>query len=399
MDKRLRSLALIVCILVCAVVASAAVVVASAQIKTYVKFLLIGVVTLSAAIALYSLFNAILKEEREYHGADYAAMIDSITGGVLVLDGADRVYTVSEDARGYLDLPEHAVGMEKDEAVRDPELLRCIEAAKRGESNLTEYTAHGKVLRVLVDPVIFSGHIVGTMLLLLDMGEQLTLQNMVREFTANVSHELKTPLTSISGYAEMIAAGLVQQKDVPEFASRIQKESKRMLALISDIIRLSQLDEGGADRDAEQVDMGEVADECMDVLLNSAKSHDVTLTKDIKPFIVTGSRSLLTELIYNLMDNAIRYNKEGGSVKVTVRSGSISVADTGIGIPEEHQPRIFERFYRVDKSRSKQTGGTGLGLAIVKSVAERYHAEVKLSSEVGRGTEITVDFTVQFTKA
>lgn len=396
MDKRFRSLAIIVCILVCAVVASAAVVILSLHISLPMMIVCIGAVTLLAALALYALFNTIIKEEREFHGADYAAMIDSVTGGVLVLDGSDRVYTVSEDARGYLDLPEYAVGMEKEQAVRDPELLRCIEMAKQGESSLAEFTAHGKVLRVLIDPVIFNGQIVGTMLLLLDMGEQLTLQNMVREFTANVSHELKTPLTSISGYAEMIATGLVEQKDVPEFASRIQKESKRMLALISDIIRLSQLDEGGADHDAEPVDMAEVADECMDVLLNSAKNHDVTLTKDIESFIVTGSRSLLTELVYNLIDNAIRYNRPGGSVTVQVRSGSVSVADTGIGIPEEHRSRIFERFYRVDKSRSKQTGGTGLGLAIVKSIADRYHADITLQSEVGKGTEIIVEFPVQF---
>lgn len=396
MDKRLRSIALIVCILVCAVVASSAVVILSLDLSPLMMMIIIAVVTLASALALYGLFNTIFREEREYHSADYAAMIDSITGGVLVIDGNDKVYTVSEDARGYLDLPEYAVGMDKTEAVRDPELLRCIDEAAKGESSLTEFTSHGKVLRVLVDPVIFNGQIVGTMLLLLDMGEQLTLQNMVREFTANVSHELKTPLTSISGYAEMIAEGLVQQKDVPEFASRIQKESKRMLALISDIIRLSQLDEGGTDRDSEPVNMGEIADECMDVLLNSAKSHDVTLTRDVEPFIVTGSRSLLSELVYNLIDNAIRYNKPGGSVTVRVRSGSISVADTGIGIPPEHQPRIFERFYRVDKSRSKQTGGTGLGLAIVRSIADRYHASIDLQSEVGVGTTITVEFPVQY---
>ena len=395
MEKRFRSLTLIVCILVCTIVAAASVVICYSRLAQPLMIVLIGVIILCAAFALFLLFSAIIKEEREYHGADYAAMIDSITGGVLVLDGSDRVYTVSEDARGYLDLPEHAVGMEKAEAVRDPELLRCIEAAKQGESNLAEYSTHGKTLRVLVDPVIFNGKIVGTMLLLLDMGEQLSLQNMEREFTANVSHELKTPLTSISGYAEMIAAGLVKQEDVPDFAGRIQKESKRMLALISDIIRLSQLDAGGA-ADNEAVDMAEIADECTDVLLNSAKNHDVTLKIDTEPFIISGSRSLLTELVYNLMDNAIRYNVPGGTVAVTVRSGKICVADTGIGIPKEHQPRIFERFYRVDKSRSKQTGGTGLGLAIVKRIAEKYHGEIMLESEEGKGTTITVTFPTQF---
>ena len=392
MDKRFRSLTIIVCILVCTVIASAAVVVCYTEISAPLTAVILGLLVLGSAFLLYLLFSAIVKEEKTYHGADYAAMIDSITGGVLVLDGNDRVYTVSDDARGYLDLPDYAVGMAKDEAVKDQELLRCIEAAKQGESNLTEYKAHGKVLRVLVDPVIFSGQIVGTMLLLLDMGEQLTLQNMVREFTANVSHELKTPLTSISGYAEMIASGLAKPEDVKDFASRIQNESKRMLALISDIIRLSRLDNGGADEDAEPVDMAELADECRDVLLNSANSHGVTLDIEAEPLIVNGSRSLLTELVYNLMDNAIRYNKEGGSVTVRVTNNKLSVEDTGIDIPEEHRDRVFERFYRVDKSRSKQTGGTGLGLAIVKSIAERYGAHLSLESEVGKGTKITVEF-------
>ncbi len=355
------------------------------------KLVAIGTAIAVGAGALYVFTSALMRGEKQYHGADYAAMIDSITGGVLVLDGNERIYTVSEDARNYLDLPESAIGMAKTDAIKDPELLRCIERAAHGESNLTEYTSHGVTLRVLVDPVIFSGQIVGTMLLLLDMGEQLTLQKLKREFTANVSHELKTPLTSISGYAEMIATGLASEKDVPEFAARIQKESKRLLALISDIIRLSSLDEG-AENEKEPVDMAEIADECRDVLLKSAEDHSVSLELDTESFVIEGSRGLLSELVYNLMDNAIRYNEPGGSVFVTVRPGLVSVRDTGIGIPEEHRDHIFERFYRVDKSRSKETGGTGLGLAIVKHIAEKYGANITLESEVGKGTEIKLAF-------
>ncbi|MBO4848237.1 MAG: hypothetical protein J5586_03695 [Clostridia bacterium] len=391
MNKRFRSLAIIVFIIACTLVAAISVVAISIGLPRPWGVVIIGAAVIFASGALYLFTTAVLREEKEYHGADYAAMIDSITGGVLVLDGNSRVYTVSEDARRYLDLPEHAIGMHKDDAIKDAELLRCIEAAAGGESSLTEFTSHGVTLRVLVDPVIFNRQIVGTMLLLLDMGEQLTLQKLKREFTANVSHELKTPLTSIQGYAEMIATGMASEKDVPEFASRIQKESKRLLALISDIIRLASLDEG-SDSDREPVDMAEIADECRDVLLKSAEDHGVSLVLDTESFRIDGSRSLLSELVYNLMDNAIRYNEPGGSVFVTVRPGFVSVRDTGIGIPEEHRAHVFERFYRVDKSRSKQTGGTGLGLAIVKHIAEKYGGEISLESEVGRGTDISVKF-------
>ena len=245
---------------------------------------------------------------------------------------------------------------------------------------------------MLVDPVIFSGQIAGTMMLLLDMGEQLTLQRMRREFAANVSHELKTPLTSISGYAEMIAMGIANKQDIPVFAERIHRESNRMLALISDIIRLSSLDESSAESEKELVNIADVVDECRDVLLKSAEDHGVSLNTDTEELNVTGSRSLLSELVYNLMDNAIRYNREGGRVDVEIRGRTLTVRDTGIGIPKEHRAHVFERFYRVDKSRSRQTGGTGLGLAIVKHIAEKYGAEIQLESRENEGTSISVTF-------
>lgn len=391
MSKRFRSLAVIVFIMVCVLVAAVSVIAVTSPIKPHISFLIIGGGILVGAAGLYAFISTLMESEKDYQGADYAAMIDSVTGGVLVLDGNSRVYKVSDDARGYLGLPEEAIGMYKTDAIHDAELLRCIELAEKGESSLTEYTSGGTTLRVLVDPVIFSGQIVGTMLLLLDMGEQLTLQKLRREFASNVSHELKTPLTSISGYAEMIEAGMVPEKDVPDFAGRIRKESKRLLALISDIIRLSSLDEG-AENDKEPVDMAEVAEECCDVLARSAEEHGVEITLDAESFVIEGSRSLLSELVYNLTDNAIRYNKRGGKVTVKVGEGLVAVRDTGIGIPKEHIPHIFERFYRVDKSRSKESGGTGLGLAIVKHIAEKYGAEISVESEEGVGTEIAAVF-------
>lgn len=391
MNKRFRSLAIIVFIIICTLVAALSVVAVLIGIsQPWVTLAIAGAVLLAAA-ALYLFTSALLREEKEYHGADYAAMIDSITGGVLVLDGNSRVYRVSEDAKHYLSLPDYAIGMYKTDAIKDPELLRCIELAEKGESSLTEYSSHGTTLRVLIDPVIFSGQIVGTMLLLLDMGEQLTLQKLRREFAANVSHELKTPLTSISGYAEIIEEGIAGGEDVPRFAGRIRKESKRLLALISDIIMLSSLDEG-AETEKEPVDLAEVAEECCDVLARSAEEHGVTIEQELEDLVIEGSRSLLSELIYNLIDNAIRYNKEGGKVFVRVKDGLVEVEDTGIGIAEEHIPHIFERFYRVDKSRSKQTGGTGLGLAIVKHAADKYGAKIEVKSREGEGTRISLLF-------
>ena len=392
MDKRFRSLTVIVYIIAFTLTATVSATMLLLNVSHPWNIVITGVVVITAALLSYLFTSSLIKAEREYHGADYAAMIDSITCGILVFDGNSRIYTASEDAKGYLDLPDYAIGMYKTDAIKDEELLHCISQAEEGESSLTEYTSHGTTLRVLVDPVIFNNRIVGTMLLLLDMGEQLTLQKLKREFTANVSHELKTPLTSISGYAEMIAEGIAEPKDVPVFASRIQKESKRLLALISDIIRLSSLDEGGTNNDIEAVDIAEIADECRDVLLKSADDHNVTLFIDAEELIINGSRSLLSELVYNLMDNAIRYNKDGGSVFVTVKDGVLSVRDTGIGIPEEHIPYVFDRFYRVDKSRSKETGGTGLGLAIVQHISEKYGADISIDSKVGEGTCISVSF-------
>lgn len=392
MNKRFRSLAIIVYILVCTLVSSVSVIAVFLELKAPWLYIAVGASVVVGTAVLYVFTAALMREDRSYHGADYAAMIDSITGGILVLDGNEQVYTVSEDARHYLDLPEFAIGMNKKDAIRDEELLRCIDLAKQGQSTLTEYTSHGTTLRVLIDPVIFSGQIVGTMMLLLDMGEQLTLEKLKREFAANVSHELKTPLTSIQGYAEMIATGLASKEDIPDFAERIRKESKRLLALISDIIRLSSLDEGAPESEREPVDMAQIADECRDVLLKSAEDHGVALKLDTESFVIEGSRSLLSEMVYNLIDNAIRYNVPGGSVTVTVKDRLVSVRDTGIGIPEEHREHIFERFYRVDKSRSKNTGGTGLGLAIVKHIAMKYRGKISLESEVGKGTEIKIVF-------
>lgn len=220
-----------------------------------------------------------------------------------------------------------------------------------------------------------------------------------QEFTANVSHELKTPLTSISGYSELIENGMASSEDTLRFAREIHRNSDRLLTLINDVIRLSELDVVEREENFEIVDLKEVAETCVNMLLVNAENHAVTLTFEGSSCQVLSEKQMMEELVYNLCDNAIRYNNKNGKVTVTVKpeedKAVLIVEDTGIGIPAEHQERIFERFYRVDKSRSKSTGGTGLGLAIVKHIVAKNNAEMRLESEAGKGTKITVIFSRQ----
>lgn len=220
---------------------------------------------------------------------------------------------------------------------------------------------------------------------------------MRQEFTANVSHELKTPLTSISGYSELIENGMASDEDVVRFAREIHRNSNRLLTLINDVIRLSELDVSEQEAPLEVIDMKEIAETCVDMLQINAEKHEVTLEFEGVSCEVQSEKQMMEELVYNLCDNAIRYNNKDGRVKVVVKpegdKAVLTVEDTGIGIPKEHQERIFERFYRVDKSRSKSTGGTGLGLAIVKHIIAKHNAEMQLVSEAGKGTTITIVFT------
>lgn len=219
---------------------------------------------------------------------------------------------------------------------------------------------------------------------------------MRQEFTANVTHELKTPLTSISGYAELIENGMASEADVTRFAQGIRTNANRLLILINDIIRLSELDSVEEEVPMEKINLYEMASTCVEMLEPNAEKHGVTILLTGEDVYISGNKMMMEELLYNLCDNAIRYNNTNGSVTVDVciheKKSVLTVSDTGIGIPKEHQERIFERFYRVDKSRSKSTGGTGLGLAIVKHIIAKHHAILEVESEVGRGTTMRVIF-------
>lgn len=222
------------------------------------------------------------------------------------------------------------------------------------------------------------------------------VERLRREFTANVSHELKTPLHSISGYAELLKNGMVRPDDVPQFSARIYSEAQRMIYLVDDIIKLSHLDEGASDMTRERVDLYTLAENTVNILETEANTAGITMSVKGEHAEITGVIQLLSGIIYNLCDNAIKYNRRNGSVTVEIRNEEnkavLSVSDTGIGIPEDQHDRIFERFYRVDKMRSKEVGGTGLGLSIVKHSAQLHNAEIKLSSIMDEGTTVTVIF-------
>ena len=324
-------------------------------------------------------------------------IIANMEEGFVLLDGEKNVLMHNDSAVRLLQSgPGELIGNSFIRLSRNQNVNHCIDSASKGKSREAEFEVGERELQLLANPVYSKGEQIGVICIIVDVTGRHALDQMRQEFTANVSHELKTPLTSISGYAEMIESGIAKDGDVKTFAAKIHKEAGRLVTLIGDIIRLSQLDEELSQVQPVRVDMASLVEECTDSLVISADKHKVSLETDVTPCTVRGDRNMLYELIYNLCDNAIRYNKENGSVLVSVkpRAGKVvlKVKDTGIGIPKEHQARIFERFYRVDKSRSKQTGGTGLGLAIVKHIAEQHKAQISLESEEGAGSVITVTF-------
>lgn len=328
-----------------------------------------------------------------------AAIINNMDEGLVILSPELRVIMLNDSACRYLKTPfdrSECGGMLLSEVCFDRVVCDCL---INSESKLI--SQDGRELQIHVKQIDSSESELGRVGLILDVTERAEIDRIKQEFTANVSHELKTPLTSISGYAEMLENGMAREDDVKLFAGRIRRESARMLTLISDIIKLSKLDCSELTDSQDKIELCSICRECVDMLDISAKQSGVSVMFEGESCELIGSAPELTELVYNLIDNAIRYNHVGGRVDVKLikaaqpYSGALAlltVSDTGIGIPEQHMSRIFERFYRVDKSRSKETGGTGLGLAIVKHVAERHFAKLELESEPGRGTTVKVIF-------
>ena len=322
---------------------------------------------------------------------EFSAMTENMSEGFLLIDLRGHVLT--ENHSVSMLLPTDADNIAK---CSQRELCQAAQQALSGQRCERLLQQGERTLSVIASPVLESGQVTGAVVLTLDVTEREQREKLRREFSANVSHELKTPLTSISGFAELMSQGLVPPDKVREFSLDIQKECTRLTNLVEDIIDLSRLEEGGGDMTWEDIDLYTLCDDVLQSLEPVAKRQTVTLRLAGESLRVRGVYQVLREMVYNLCDNAIKYNRSGGSVTVTVaRSAgraSVTVADTGIGIPYEDQSRVFERFYRVDKSHSRAIGGTGLGLSIVKHAAALHGAEIKLQSQPEDGTVITVLF-------
>lgn len=279
---------------------------------------------------------------------------------------------------------------------RLPELKEAWDQAVAGKPFEKNLEMEQRVYQILANPVVFDGEIQGAVMFILDITQKERADQMRREFSANVSHELKTPLMSISGYAELIQNNMVRKEDIAEFAGRIHSEANRLTTLVQDIIKLSQLDEMPQSTQMEDVDLYTLSQEVVSGLLMAAQNKGIKIGLSGESAIVSGVRQVLYEMLYNLCDNAVKYNQEGGSVAIELKQEGQeilwSVTDTGIGIPDEEQERIFERFYRVDKSHSRASGGTGLGLSIVKHGAMLHQVKIDMDSEVGKGTRILLHF-------
>ena len=325
---------------------------------------------------------------------EFEAVTDSMNEGLVLMNYKGTILSINEAAARLLDTGHESVGKNILTINRNMELQEILSKALAGETAQKVVAINEGYYQIEASPVVADGAISGMALLIFDVTERENAEQMRREFTANVSHELKTPLHTISGYAELMKAGIVKSDDVPNFASKIYGEAQRLSQLVEDILNLSHLDEGAEGMTRMEVDVYALCEATIKSLETEAEGASVKMSLEGESGIINGIPQLLASIVYNLCDNAIKYNKEGGSVKVTVTDKDseviVSVKDTGIGIPQEHLDRIFERFYRVDKSHSKEVGGTGLGLSIVKHAVKIHDAKVDVTSTVGEGTTITV---------
>lgn len=327
---------------------------------------------------------------------EFAAATASMSEGLILLNDKCTILSINKAATVLLDTDQHCVGQNILTVNRDLELQDVLSKALNGEQNEIILDLHDGHYQISASPVISDSTVSGIALLIFDVTEKENAEQMRREFTANVSHELRTPLHSISGYAELLKNGMVKTGDIRPIASKIYGEAQRMVQLVEDIINLSHLDEGAEDMLREKVDMFEIVKATVQSLEPEAESADVSINMTGEQAVITGVPQLLGGIVYNLCDNAIKYNHKGGRVSISLKSSPneviLTVSDNGIGIPAEDQNRIFERFYRVDKSHSKEVGGTGLGLSIVKHSVKIHNAKISLESTVGKGTTITVRF-------
>lgn len=327
---------------------------------------------------------------------EFALITENMQEGLIVIDKYTMILSANSSAWNLFHMDRVCQGESVYCLDREEEFRHAIEQVLSGEHTELVLKLNGSDIQLIANPVIRDKKTEGAVVLLVNVTEKLERESLRREFSANVSHELKTPLTSISGFAEIMQGGLVKNEDIPKFAGRIYKESQRLLQLVEDVIQISQLDEEKTSYVWEPVDVYQVCKNAFESLKEKAKRLNVHLYICGERMKMEAVRTLLEEAIYNVCDNAIKYNRNDGSVSVflaqTAQEIQIVVKDTGVGIPKKDQDRVFERFYRVDKSHSKEIGGTGLGLSIVKHAVGALKGSVILRSEEGNGTEITLRF-------
>lgn len=331
----------------------------------------------------------------EQRQSEFDTIISKIKEGMILLDNNCRIISINQAAQDILQTDQTCLGKDMLQIIRNLSLNNWLEKGLQGRKQEGILQLDDSHYKVMVRPIQSEDKVTGLALLFFNVTEQLQAEQLRREFTANVSHELKTPLHLISGYSEMLASDVVAQKDVPQFAEKIHSESQRMIQLVEDIIKLSHLDES-EELAMEPVNLYQISEEVLESLSAKANERHINLHLLGHPVYISGNHALIHSLIYNLCDNAIIYNRDKGDVTVGITSNEddivLTVQDTGVGIAKDEQERIFERFYRVDKSRSKKLGGTGLGLSIVKHAVNQHHADIKVESQLGLGTKMTVTF-------
>ena len=329
---------------------------------------------------------------------EFNAITSNMSEGLIVLNKDGVVVSLNTAARKIFEAEEDSIGKDFLTIDRTPEISRAIKETLSGKKQELEYEKNGRNYDLCINQIVEKDEVIGVLLLAIDNTEKIQAEQNRREFTANVSHELKTPLQSIIGSADLIESGLVKPEDMPRFIGHIKTDAARLVSLVSDIIRLSQLDEN-TEMNWENVDALSVAKEALEMVGPIAESRNISLTIKGEPAPLTSVHKLLYDIMYNLCDNAVKYNNEGGFVKVNVKTAGdkvqVAVSDNGVGIAPADQSRVFERFYRVDKSHSRESGGTGLGLSIVKHAVAYLKGSISLESTLGKGTTITVSFPAE----
>ncbi|HPS47156.1 MAG TPA: ATP-binding protein [Flexilinea sp.] len=340
-----------------------------------------------------------VREVREKQ-EEFNSVVNNMREGLIILNANANIMTINRSVGEIFDIePENYIGKKIYTLHRSSALQSVIEKAMKGFSGEEVIEVGKRHFQLFADPVKDENQLKGIVLLILDVTEKKEAESNRREFTANVSHELKTPLTSIRGYAEIIRDGIVKPEDIPEFSDRIYKEADRMLEMVNDIMSLSHLDEGLSEEKYEETDLFKIVTEVAEKFKPMAAKKNIQILTEGETSIIWGVPRLIYEIVYNLVDNAIKYNRERGTVRLSVKMdrqfATLRVSDTGIGISKEDQARVFERFYRVDQSHNRDSGGTGLGLSIVKHAAMVHRAKVELSSQINVGTTITVSFPIR----